>query len=261
SKIPSVTFGVGPSLSIASKNWSYLTASGLGFASYNFKNKFGAETNFQFMSKALDWNKNLNIPEFKKHFEASLFFNFKSFIGKIRRLPIMVDTKISDFAGTQNGSMFSHEYIILKNVNAMKTYGVEFGYQYLNESVTKNVTFNNTLHFENKKSGFTLGISRTVSANLKVNTPKYGDKDGGKYNKMRLDFLYLPISSITLLEGNNTGNYVVQNSNIGYRFVFENLPVKSKEKIGFTPLHRVELGLRPIDGYYFMYTFKLAVYK
>lgn len=141
----------------------------------------------------------------------------------------------------------------------MTSYGVRAGFNTFKNNVVGSDSlyhgFTGTVNL--RSSGLYAGILITRQLNVKAHTAQYGIKGAGFYKRTYVDVLFNPIRSINPVEDINN-SYIdgVTNkpSPIGFRLGLEFMPVEPRKVQGNAIYQKVELGSKPWNGYYFMYT-------
>ncbi|MGV3630585.1 MAG: hypothetical protein ACO1O6_05245 [Bacteroidota bacterium] len=101
--------------------------------------------------------------------------------------------------------------------------------------------------------GIYAGVLMTSAVNVKSHTQEYGIKSSGFVRRNYLDVLINPVNKITNPDGTDfTGN--IKKGIIGFRLGVQFLQPEPKKITGTAAYHKLEIGSRPIDGYYATYT-------
>lgn len=259
--IPFFNLGAGFNFGLAFKNSSFTSFNYYFNSNFNFKNKVGVNL---YYSRSF-WVQDLSMLDSlrpKTYFEGSVFYNFLELRGKKKKVYVLLKSRMLPSINFHNSHETEESYLLVKDVDIIRSFAIQTGYSSINESVQrfdeqKIIKYTN---FWSQTSGYSVGLCMTSSTNLKVQTEKYGLKSGGRLSKLHLDLLYLPKSSFVLKEGIDYG-YELKKSNLGFRFVFESMPIKRKEQIRLSSYSQFEIGSRPVDGFYFTYSIGYVLNK
>lgn len=202
---------------------------------FQIKNRFGIEAAARHSYASLNgiWKK--AEPRFQV--EAGGYFNFYQY----RKVKTM------SYAGYR------------PQVTKLKSIGVRAGYAMNTESYVdrKHKFSSSTGDYAYKFTGFYAGLLFTSQYNNVINTDKGSNKGTSAMKKIYIDFLMFPARSMT----DRTNGVPVANFSpvmFGGRVGIEKLFPEKKNNFGGASYIKYELGYRPFDGLYFMFTYGIS---
>ena len=207
----------------------------------HYKNKVGGEFTYKkYLFSLADVNEPGSI------FELGGFYNLGSKTKSKKQKVVLAGNK------KENQTTFSIPATVMRSL------GVRAGFNTKNNVVQGDSTkqgFQGSVYY--KSSGLYAGILITSQLNLKCHTSQYGIKGAGFYKRTYIDILFNPIRTVTAIEG-VTSNYLEGTSDkagaLGFRVGFEFMQPEPKKVTGSAKYQKIELGMRPWDGYYVSYT-------
>jgi hypothetical protein len=214
-------------------------ASNLGLGAnmiFQVKNRFGLEAAVRHSYWSLNgfWTK--AEPRFQ--IEAGAFYNFYKY---------------------NKQKTFSYSGGYYAQGTKMKMIGVRAGYAMNTESyIDRKYKFSSVAEdYKFKFDGFYAGLLFTTHVNHVINTDKNKNKGINFVNRIYVDFLVYPFTSMT----NRANGIPVSNFKplmFGGRVGIEKLFPEKKKNFGGKSYLKYELGYRPFDGLYFMLTYGLS---
>jgi hypothetical protein len=202
----------------------------------HYKNKVGGEFTFRKYYLSLEGD----TPG--SNFEIGGFYNLGKF-SKTRNQKVILATKKSGNKTTTSSMKVPG--------TIMRSFGIRAGFNTQSEMVIANLETNKLTENVNfRSSGLYAGILLTSQLNMKSHTSQYGIKGAGLYRRLYIDLLFNPIRSY--------GDMVVPDANkagaIGYRIGFEFMSPEPRKVQGTAIYQKLEIGSRPWDKYYVMYS-------
>jgi hypothetical protein len=226
-------------------NTKNLSGSYLGFSlsgMAHVKNKLGGE--FTFRRSYLSFG---DGPY--SQFELGGFYHLAS-KSKIKNQKIVLSSKSRSYGG----KTYTETISMKVPASRMKSYGVRGGL----------VRFKEFLEAETDKHGFTGdymmrstglygGLLMTTQANAKVHTKEYGIRGTGYIRRNYVDVLFTPVRSIRDFN-TEVENEINKPGVLGWRIGVEFLNPEPRKMQGNAIYQKFEIGNRPYNGYYFMYS-------
>lgn len=208
----------------------------------HYKNKVGGEFTFRkyYLSLA-------GSDETGTHIELGGFYHLGA-KSKSKNQKVILSQK-SDGRTTSTVSM---------NVPAtiQRSYGVRGGFSMVHQGLdatVENHEVPSNMSLISNSTGLYAGLLMTSAVNMKSHTQEYGIKGAGFVRRNYLDVLFYPINKITYPGGAEyTGN--IKKGVIGFRLGVEFLQPEPKKVQGSAMFQKFEIGSRPLDGYYVMYS-------
>lgn len=202
----------------------------------HYKNKVGGEFTFRSYYLSLDGD------EPGSNFEIGGFYNLGKKT-KIRNQKVILSTKKSGNTTTTMSMKVPG--------TIMRSFGVRAGFNTQKEMVIADLDKNQlTTNVPFRSSGLYAGLLLTSQLNIKSHTSQYGIKGAGFYRRLYVDLIFNPIR--------NYGDVLVPDASaagaIGYRIGFEFMPPEPKKVQGNAIYQKLEIGSRPWDKYYVMYS-------
>lgn len=220
---------------------------GLAGASLNtvvhYKNKFGGEMTFRKYYFSLS---DIDEQKGSTQFEIGGFYNL-GHKDKSRSQKVILATK-----KTSSGSSTTSMHV---PATIRRNFGVRAGFNFMKEGLVADSTIHDGLtgNYISKSMGLYAGILITSSVNMKSHTQEYGIKSAGFVRRTYIDFLFNPIHPLMNPDGTNfTGTAKL--GAIGYRFGVEFMKPEPKKIMGTAQYFKFEIGSRPIDGFYGMFS-------
>ena len=219
---------------------------GLGAVSLNsvvhYKNKFGGELTLRKYYFSLS-----DIDEQKggTQFEVGAFYNL-GHKDKSRSQKVILATKKSGNSTTTTSMQVP--------ATIRRNFGVRAGFNFMKEGLVADSTEHGLSgNYISKSMGLYAGVLITSSVNMKSHTQEYGIKGAGFVRRTYIDFLFNPIHPLSNLDGTKyTGESKL--GAIGYRFGIEFMKPEPRKVMGSAQYFKFEIGSRPIDGYYGMFS-------
>ncbi|MCE3296973.1 MAG: hypothetical protein K0R65_2687 [Crocinitomicaceae bacterium] len=226
-------------LGYASDNAGFgLLGSSLGGV-VHYKNKFGGELFYKHNFFSLDTTKT------SRQFEIGGFYHFASKSKTKSQKVILAEKK--------NGNS---EVSIKVPATIQRSFGLRAGLTMLSGGLATTPEAHGTAaeeHLLVKTIGIYAGVLMTSSLNARCHTQEYGIKSAGFVRRNYLDVMINPVNQVTDLSGNAyTGT--IKKGVIGFRLGVQFLKAEPKKLAGSAFYHKLEIGSRPIDGYYGTYT-------
>lgn len=210
----------------------------------NVKNKMGGEFTYRKFYLSLEEGKGRN-------FEIGGYYNLGS-KSKVRNQKIILSSKSSSYGGrtyTETMSMKVPGTI-------MRSFGVRAGFNSQKDVIhgdsTKGHEFTGPRTFSS--NGLYAGILITAQMNLSTHTAEYGIRGFGLYRRTYIDLIFNPIRKLTDINTGDEYNDNAKMGSIGYRLGVEFMQPEPKKIQGNAVYQKFEIGSRPLNGYYFLYT-------
>ncbi|MES2587508.1 MAG: hypothetical protein V4622_00930 [Bacteroidota bacterium] len=214
----------------------------------HYKNKFGGEFT---MRKGVFTLSDKSVTGITPggNFEIGAFYNLGS-KSKSKNQKVILSSKKSGNTTTTVSMKVPG--------TVMRSFGIRAGFNSFKTGVEGDSTIQKFTGSVNlRSSGLYAGVLITSQLNLKSHTAQYGIKGAGFYRRTYIDVLFNPIRTVTAIDGFNS-NYVDGKSDkagaIGYRIGFEFLKPEPKKVQGNAVYQKLEIGSKPWNGYYVMYT-------
>lgn len=220
------------------------TSFNLGLSSVvNYQNKLGAEATFRRSYLTLG-------KKPKLQFEIGGFYNLGSKT-KIRSQKVVLDSDTY----TSGGKTYTSTKFIKVPASIMRSYGVRAGFDYNREFLgadLENHGFEG--EFTYQFGGLYLGGLITSQMNMRINTDDYGTAGNGFVRRFYVDLLINPIRKLT---DNATDLAYTANrpGMLGFRTGIEYLHPEPRKVQGNALYYKIEVGMRPMDGFYMMGSF------
>ncbi len=209
----------------------------------NYKNKLGGEATFRRSYLTLGDKPRLQ-------FEIGGFYNLASKT-KIRSQKVVLDSK----SYTSGGKNYTETKFIKVPASIMKSYGVRAGFDYNREFLGAEMEKHG---FEGEYTyqfgGLYLGGLITKQMNMRINTDNYGTAGTGFVRRYYVDLLINPIRKLTD-NANDLAYTTTRPGMIGWRAGVEALPPEPRKVQGHALYYKIEVGMRPLDGFYMMGSF------
>lgn len=206
----------------------------------HYKNKFGGEFTYRKYYLSLSDNP---METGGKQIEVGGFYNLFT-KSKTRQQTTVVAKK-------SNGN----SAVTMKvPATIQRAFGVRAGFNYMREGLNADSVIHGVAsgYYTSKSSGLYAGVLMTSSVNVKSHTSEYGIKSAGFVRRNYIDILFNPINPLFINELEYTGNAKL--GAIGFRLGIEFLKAEPKKISGSATYQKLEIGSRPIDGYYVMYS-------
>lgn len=205
----------------------------------HYKNKFGGEATYRKYYITLAENEDKGTQ-----FEIGGFYNLLS-KQKSRNQKVILSQK-SNGKTTTTTSMKVPATI-------QRTFGVRAGFNSMTEGLdADSVNHGVNGAFTSKSKGLYAGFLMTTSVNVKSHTAEYGIKGAGFVRRNYLDIMFNPINPLFIGDVKYGGNSKL--GALGFRLGIEFLKAEPKKVQGSAIYQKLEIGSRPIDGYYAMYS-------
>lgn len=208
----------------------------------HYKNKVGGEFTFRKYYLSLSEDNQTGT-----HIELGGFYHLGS-KSKTKNQKVILSQK-SDGKSTTTVSMKIPATI-------QRSFGIRAGFSMVNEGLEatpENHDVAAETSLLSRSAGLYAGLLMTSAVNMKSHTQEYGIKGAGFVRRNYLDVLIYPVNKITDLSGNEyTGT--IKKGVIGFRLGVEFLQPEPKKVQGSAMFQKLEIGSRPIDGYYMMYS-------
>lgn len=234
-------------LELAYKNMS---GASLGFglnSVVNFKNKLGAEFTFRrSYFTLLD-----NTP--RTQFELGAYYHLISRT-RSRNQKVVLSSKTVRSGGKE----FTETKFIKVPSTILKSLGVRAGFAYNSipfEAEVEDHGFEGK--YKIRTGGIYAGILNTKQMNLMIDTDNFGKCGHGFVRRYYLDVLFNPIRSLTDIQ-TDVKDEVNKIGMLGFRGGVEFLLPEPRKVHGNALYTKVELGMRPQEGFYMMCSFGLS---
>lgn len=220
------------------------TSFGLGVNSVvNYKNKLGGEATFRRSYLTLGKKPRLQ-------FELGGFYNLISKT-KTRNQKVVLDSK----SYSSGGKTYTETKFIKVPGSVMKSYGVRAGFDYNREFLEARMEDHGfTGDFTYGFGGLYLGGLITTQMNMRINTDNFGTAGTGFVRRYYADLLIHPIRSLKDAV-TETPYTATKPGVIGWRAGVEFLPPEPRKVQGHAMYFKVEVGMRPLDGFFMMGSF------
>lgn len=209
----------------------------------NYRNKLGAEATFRRSYLTLGKKPRLQ-------FEIGGFYNLASKT-KSRKQKVVLDQS----SYTSGGKTYTETKFIKVPSTIMSSYGVRAGFDYNREFLgaeMENHGFDG--EFTYQFGGIYLGGLITKQMNMRINTDNFGTAGAAFVRRYYVDVLINPIRKLT---DNATDLAYTANRPgvIGWRAGIEALPAEPRKIQGHALYYKIEVGMRPMDGFYMLGSF------
>lgn len=206
----------------------------------HYKNKFGGELTYAKYFFSID-----EAGKGGNQFEIGGFLNF-GHKDKSRNQKVILSTK-------KNGN--STTTISMKvPATIRRNFGVRVGFNYTKEGLDADSSNHGVAgSFTSKSMGLYAGILVTSSVNTRSHTQEYGIKGAGFVRRTYIDVLFNPINPLFQGDTKFTGESKL--GVLGFRLGVQYLKPEPKKVQGTAAYFKFEIGSRPIDGYYGMFTY------
>lgn len=222
------------------KGYGLLGGSINGVAHY--KNKIGGEFTFRKYYLSLSEGNYMG-----SHFELGAFYHLGSKTKSTNQKVIL--SQKSDGKTTTTLSMKIP-------VTIQRAFGIRAGFNYVKEGLSatvKNHEVTSDVNLISSSGGLYAGLIMTTSVNARCHSKEYGIRGTDFVRRNYIDILFNPIRSVQDLNGSEyTGN--IELGALGFRLGIEFLQAEPKRIHKSAVFQKFEIGSRPIDGYYVMYS-------
>lgn len=219
---------------------------GLGLNSVvNYKNKMGAEALFRRSYLVLG---SKEVP--RSQLELGAFYHLFSKRKSVKQ-KVVLDTK----SYSSGGKTYTSTKSIKVPGTKLKSYGVRAGFAYNKEYLETTVEDHGFAgKYKYQTTGLYAGLLHTSQMVLKIDTDNFGRCGTGFVRRYFADLLFNPVRSIrdVTTDVKDQTNDVGM---IGWRVGVEFLQPEPRKLHGNAMYTKVELGQRPMDGYYMMFSF------
>ena len=224
---------------------------------------FGSENNgFGLIGSSLG-----GVVHYKNKFGADAFYK-KNFLGLNETTKSGSQIEAGAFYHLASKSKSKSQKVVLaekKNGNAeismkipatiKRSFGLRAGLNMLNEGLGATTDAHAVIADTDlvvNTVGFYAGVLMTSTLNARCHTQEFGIKSTGFVRRNYLDIMINPVNKITYPNGNEyTGT--IKKGVIGFRLGVQFLQAEPKKITGTAVYHKLEIGSRPIDGYYATY--------
>ncbi|TNE53634.1 MAG: hypothetical protein EP338_10310 [Bacteroidetes bacterium] len=208
----------------------------------NVKNKMGGEFTYRKFYFSIEEGKGRN-------FELGGYYNLFG-KKKTKNMRVVLSSKSSSYGG----KTYTETTSMKVPGTQMRSFGVRAGFNSQKDVIhgeMKTHEFDGARSFSS--NGLYAGILLTKQVNLTTHTAEYGVRGFGLYRRTYIDLIFNPIKKLTDI---NTGTEFtdVKPSALGFRIGWEFMQPEPRKIQGNAIYQKIELGSRPLNGYYMMYS-------